>query len=348
MPSKLADIPLPFTFLAFLALVLSSARASDEVTYRFPREQRDVSLKEFAPGWEWGIQLAASGERVEHEGPATKDSKIDGVDLELSGELTDWLSIELDTAYEFDGPDRYEVEEVFANIELGDDDAWVIEVGRMELPTGEFNSNFLESSPIETIAETFDGAVLLAYESETFELSLGGYKGTLHSKNPVVAVNITQFDNIEFGFYWTGNIGESLELRSLQIEALSEDEEDELQPRRVAGTGGYVAWSLEPFILDFEYAIALETFSEGILDDAPLRPSAWNLELSTVAFERWQFATKLEHSSELPESPKWQYGVAVSLGITPNLTLTTNYLIGDFKDRSPDRKLFQAEMVFEY
>ena len=250
--------------------------------------------------------------------------------------------------YEFDGTRRIFFEELFAEFEIIEDGPWYLEAGRMEMPFGEYNSNFVEDPLTEEIGETFDGGIILGIENDLLELSLAGFKGDFRDSNFMAAINFSLNDNLDTGIYFSDNIGESLEFREIQRESLEEDEEGTLATHAVSGMGAFLAWDLEPFLIDIEFVSALSDFKAGLLDDDPRKPKAANLEVAYARFDRWQFAARLETSKHLPDGPKRQYGIAASYGFTENFVLTGNYLRAEFRDEPSKRNLIQFELVFEF
>ena len=321
---------------------------SDAFYYRFPREQRDLELRPIAPDLRFGFQIGGSAYRQKQSGVKEKDSSIDGLDLEFLYEVGEQLEFQMVVNYEFDGSKRILFEETFARYEIFEDGPWYVEGGRMEMPLGEYNSNFVEDPITQTLGETFDGALILGYEQDDIEIAIAGFKGDFEKTNALVAVNLSSIENLEAGVYWSSNVGESMEMREIQKEALMEEEEGELFTQPVMGIGGFVAWDLDPFLIDFEYVAAIESFRPGLLDDEAFQPRAWNFEVAVTPLDRWQFAARLESSKYLPDNPKWQYGMAASYGILENLIITANYLRAEYREEPSKRNLLQVELIFEY
>jgi len=337
-----------FVLLCTQESALHSNDEEDEGAFRFPREQRDIELREVAEGLRIGVQAGASAYRERQSETKVKDSSIDGLDLEFLYELTDRLNTQVLVNYEFDGTKRVFFEEVFAHYDFIEDGPWFIEAGRMEMPFGEYNSNFVEDPLTQVIGETYDGGAVFGYEDDALEVVVAGFKGDFEKANVLASVNFSQNDNLETGIYFSDNIGEAIELRDIQREALLEDEDGELVPNSVPGAGAFVAWNIHPFLIDIEFITALDSFHPGLLEDDRRQPRAANVEIAFNHWKRWQFATRLETSKYLPESPKWQYGVAASYGITENLILTGNYLRAEYREEPSKRNLIQIELIFEF
>ena len=333
-----------------LSVALSSAAESndDEPHYRFPRDQRDLELKEVAEGLVMGFAAGASAYREDFEGIARERATFEGIELEFEYEMTDKVVLKAEFGYDHEDTRDVVFEEVVGIWEWVNEATWALEVGRMELPMGEYNSNFIEDPTTVLIGETFDEAVLLGYETKLLEIALAGYKGDFRDRNFVAALSIIGIENLEIGFFASDNVGESLELRELQREVLEETGEGERVIDKVAGYGVFLAWEMNPFVVDFEWIAAMDRFAEGALDEQALKPQAWNFEISARPASKWQVGARFEHSKDVPDAPKRQYGFAISYGISENLMLTGNYLRGEFEEDDLSRDLFQVELVFEY
>ena len=341
------SVLIPVLSLSFVVPLVAESN-DQEPHYRFPRDQRDLELKEVAEGLVMGFAVGASAYREDFEGVTRKRAVFEGLELELEYEMTDKVILKAEFGYDHEDTRDIVFEEVVGIWEWENDATWTVEVGRMELPMGEYNSNFVEDSMTVLVGETFDEAILVGYETERLEIALAGYKGDFRGENFVAALNLIGIENLEIGFFASDNVGESLELRELQREAVEETEEDELAIDKVAGYGVFLAWEADPFIVDFEWIAAMDRFAAGLLDDQALKPRAWNFEISARPASKWQVGARFEHSKDVPDAPKRQYGFAVSYGISENLRLTGNYLRGEFEEDHLRRDLFQIELVFEY
>ena len=72
------------------------------------------------------------------------------------------------------------------------------------------------------------------------------------------------------------------------------------------------------------------TFAEFEKDSD--KPSAYNFELAYFPTESTQLAIRMEHSSELADQPKQQYGIAATWLPRDNFNITIEYLHGKFKN----------------
>ena len=356
MKGERLDVGYRLAFHAVIVSIFSLAFAfpsiaesnDDEPRYRFPRDQRDLELKEVADGLVMGFAAGTSAYREEFEGVARERAVFEGLELEFEFELTNKVILKSEFGYDHEDTRDVVFEEIVGTWGWENEATWMVEVGRMELPMGEYNSNFVEDPTTVLIGETFDEAVLVGYETELLEIALAGYKGDFNDENFVFALNIIGIDNLEMGFFVSDNLGESLELRELRREALEEAEEGGLKIDKVAGYGAFFAWGMAPFIVDFEWIAAMDRFAEGTLDDSASKPQAWNFEIAARPASKWQVGVRFEHSKDVSDAPKRQYGFAFSYGISENLMLTGNYLRGEFEDDHLKRDLFQVELVFEY
>ena len=104
--------------------------------------------------------------------------------------------------------------------------------------------------------------------------------------------------------------------------------EENLRPRIVPGMSAYIAWLSAHFDFSIEAVTALRNFRE--LEADRNRPLAWNIELAHHLTPSFDLALRVAGSRELEDAPQIQYGIAGSWRACRNLSLTVEYLRGDF------------------
>ena len=85
----------------------------------------------------------------------------------------------------------------------------------------------------------------------------------------------------------------------------------------------------ENYELTAEVIQATKAYKE--LDADADKPFAWNIELAWFPKQTVQYALRLEYSDELEDQPRWQYGVAATWRPHNNVTLSLEYLHGEYK-----------------
>ena len=111
---------------------------------------------------------------------------------------------------------------------------------------------------------------------------------------------------------------------------LLEDENDRYS-KRVSGVGGYLLWVGKQFEATLEIVAATGSFEE--LDRDRNQPWAWNAELAHfLPGSNFELAFRVEGSRELEDGPSYQYGPAATWRIGKHVSLTLEYLHGEFKD----------------
>ncbi len=90
------------------------SQENEEVAYRFPREQRDIELREVAEGFRFGIQTGVSAYRKHQNDTVEKAETFEALDAEFLYEMNERLSTQLLVNYEFDGTRRVYFEELIA------------------------------------------------------------------------------------------------------------------------------------------------------------------------------------------------------------------------------------------
>lgn len=300
---------------------------------------------------------------------------FDEVSLLIDG---GWGEAALGASYKRTSRSKTAVEESWIRLGGVETFPWFVQGGRSELPFGVHASEFNEDPMVTVLGEIERGAIQAGYASDRLEVTVAGFDTKIDGKDDigwVAAVVASPREGLELGLSWTSHLGESLELRELYSERQSDalqdeqeegapeedgedEEDDEIEeedapvvvavPQAVRGMTASVELDLEWLRVYAEYVTALESFEPGVLDDRPLRPSAWVLETGWRPIEDWEFAARYGQSDELPDNPSDQYGAAVIVTLTEWATLTVEAVRGDFQDGEPDRTIYGIRVGFEY
>ena len=328
------------------------------------KEKEGVSLDRLITADDVRISIGADIEfTYEKQGSETmSEFTFDEVDISLETSL--WET-GLGISYEANGDKQVRVDK--AEFRLGGIATWhwFIGGGRTTLPFGELESFFIEDPLVVFIGETDDEAIFFGYETENFELALGGFQGRVDNNDDmdvVASAKLRISDGWTIGISWSSDLGESVELRSLQLDAIAnakveppdreEEDEDELNrslvAHRVMGWSGFISLETEVWTIYFEYITALDSFRPGLLGSTSRTPSAWNLEISVDLTEQWQYATRVESSHDLVDEPKRQIGWGTSYRITDYLLFGTEVLRGIYSGDTRNRTVVNAVMEFEF
>ena len=323
--------------LSLLSSPVGAELASTARLYRTPEEHREVGIERRITPWltsamlaevEWKRQqfrLRASS----HEERAHVMDEL--LQLGLEARLASFAHAEVVIQYDSDTGDVDADEAVLAlhadHLEL--------EAGRTYLPFGRFYSHFV-SGPLVEFGETQANALVLSYApAPELDLQVASFKAQGRDGER----NVTPWGYvlaIEFkprvGFHLGWSVLSDLAAANSRLLSGAMNRgtvaEENLRPRIVPGMSAYIAWLSAHFDFSIEAVTALRNFRE--LEADRNRPLAWNIELAHHLTPSFDLALRVAGSRELEDAPQIQYGIAGSWRACRNLSLTVEYLRGDF------------------
>lgn len=299
--------------------------------YRSPEERRDAGLGKQITEWlRFGgvVELEKEWKKNVIKGKDNTQNPDTELAIELGFEVDyhDWLEAEVLFAIEDNGRRHYqELDEGLVGVNLGE---WGIKLGRLYVPFGVYYSHFV-SGPLLEFGQTRGDAVLVDYTFfDSVEIAAYIFDSKVDRRE-----NHNEVDwgvSLEFV-----SDDESIRVGAGYISDLSESQEEILLDfnnnflRRVPAWNAYALIGLSSFEVTAEILRAAHTFRE--LPKNANQPFAYNLELAYFPIQSVQIATRVEHSEELMDEPKWQYGVSGTWAPWPNLTVSADYLYGRYK-----------------
>lgn len=280
------------------------------------------------------LEVEAAAEKQHFKGGNTDSSSdltLATAQLGLGIEVNEYFGGDLIVLFEEDeaGDDRIEVDEAAINLASG---PWSGRIGRQYLPFGHFHSHFISDPlPLE-LGETRETAVLAGYDGGSWALSAFAFNGRAgreggedHIDDFGISLTLSPLESLEFGASYLSDLADS-------DAELTND-----YRHRVGGWSAYAEGTIGPLELSGEILGATRHFSAVDLDedgnDKGDRPRAWNLEAATNLSETVEVALRLEGSRELAELPEIQYGAGISWSPRPHVSLSLEYLRGEFDRR---------------
>lgn len=316
-------------------------------------EKKDLAVEALAPGLKAGMLLETEAYWSEQGDAEESDIVLATFQLNLDVAPVDGLSGRAALLYEEYGTDPMDVDE--AAIKLGDTEscpAW-IEVGRVYVPFGAYNSHFVSDPLTLELGETRETAVMLGWNTDWVQVQGGCFNGKVDEDTEdeennidgaVAALTLTPFEFAEAGVYFITDIGESWGMQDLMDGASSYSE--------AAGAGGYVSITLGQFVLDAEVLSALDDLEFSVASEEEetvtrIQPLAWNCELAFRPNDNWEIAGRIEGSDEYPNMPETQYGAAISRALMEKAAVKLEYLHGTF-DNADDRDMVTGQLALEF
>jgi hypothetical protein len=336
--------------LGLVALLLGAAVIPQPVRGAEPDDEEDDGDENLLARLGFTIETDIEFAIEDQGDETTSEITFDEVGVAVEGE---WWQAEAGIKYDSEGNRGLIIEE--GAVQLGGTEQWpwFVQAGRTIVPFGEYDSRFVEDPLVTAVGETDGDAVIFGFDNESIQVPIGVFTGEVADDGDidfVASVKIGALDRMTFGISWSSDVHESEELQEIHQDLLEETGSEEGSAEgedSVDGFGFFVSLEMDKLAVQLEYVSALESFAPGFLDEEELDPSAWNLEVAVSPGERWELASRLEASYDLPDNPDWQYGLAASYRLAEYATVSGDYLRGDFDDE-PDRNLASIQLTLEY
>lgn len=279
---------------------------------------------------------------------AASDLALATAQLGVEAALTEQVGATLVFLYEEEDDAVIDVDEATINYVRG---PWSARVGRQYVPFGAFPSAFISDPVTLDLGETRETAVLLGYAREWFGLAAWAANGDAEAYDGVGHIN-------DWGASITLNPAEFVELGASVLSDFADTDAELVAnyQKRVPGWSAYAVVGLGPVALSGEVLGAVGAFHENDLDEdgdgSGDQPLAWNLEVAWEALEAITLAARVEGSAELLGAPEIQYGVCASWGPWEHVSLSAEYLHGefdkDFGDGVDSRDLVTTQLAVEF
>lgn len=260
---------------------------------------------------------------------STSDLTLATAQLGLGIKGNDNISGNLLLLYEEgENNDHVSIDEATINIEYG---ALSGRFGKQYVPFGNFYSHFISDPLTLELGEAQETAALLSYQQEHWSVTGFVFNGDIDKTGDEdqlgdygFSVTVTPLENLVFGASYLSDLS---------------DTDAELVPSYGDRVGGYSAYFVAFFYdikLSGEVLGALEDYRASELDsdgdgqgDQPL---SWNVEIATDLNDDIELAARLAGSQEFAEMPELQYGACVSWKPLNQLSLSLEYLHGEFDE----------------
>lgn len=329
----------------------------------------EEALQETSLLGKWAERITLSGaievevgyEKIDFADPALDDE--DASDLVLA---TAELGVDVAIArhvgghvlfyWEEDESDGVDLDEGFIILDGGDILPLYLNVGRLYVPFGNFESHFISDPLTLEIGEAGESAVLVGTGNDWTEIRLSIHNGDVDEIGDddhiggfsagaafTLPEGVVPDIGLSAGASYTSNIADS---DGLEGETPGEIED------HVGGLGTFLSVSFQDrFFLEAEYVTALDHFKPGELSfdgGDERKPMAWNLELAVAPMDDLEVAVRYEGSDDTGDFlPEAQFGGVVSYGLFENTSLALEYLRGEFEN-DDERDVLTAQFAVEF
>jgi len=291
----------------------------------------------------------------------TNDFTLSKVELGVDARINNRVEAHAVFLYEEDDTEQITIDEGYLNITGGEGSPFFMNIGKMVIPFGRFESHFISDPVTLTLGETNESSLLLGMRNDFLELSAGAFNGTIRETNDNEKIDsfyasaVLSFPKetvpgaaITAGISYNSNLADSETMQD--INGVNGAAINDL----VGGFGAFASIAVnEKVFFDVEYVTVSESFQGGELayatnvTDTP-EPSAWNVELAFAVLENLELALKYEGSHEFDNVvPDEQYGIAVSYALFENTSVAMEYLRGEMKNKD-DTDTITVQLGIEF
>lgn len=227
---------------------------------------------------------------------------------------------------------------------------WYASVGKLTVPFGYFESNFISGPLTEDLGETKETAVIAGIYNPFINIAAGVFNGDTDKagnsnriESYVAACTFTLPEDVSpnvglmIGVSYISNIADSDELADFFIEEF--DPDPIAITDYVAGFSSFLSISfMNRLFIEAEYVGAVESFEE----DKNFEPKAWNFEVAFIPIEDFEVIVRYGGSSDtlpvtlLPDTenflPDKQVGICGIYEIFNNTSISLEYLHEEFEN----------------
>ena len=309
------------------------------------------------------IEAEAYYEDYDYDNPATRDEDssditLATVELGVDVDITKHVKGHVLFLWEEDDTEPVDVDEGFITLDGEDVVPLYLNVGKLYVPFGNFESHFISDPLTLEVGETRESALTVGYVNEWMEVSVSAFNGDIdetgednHIESYVANASFSVPEELISNLGITGGVSYISNI------ADSDNLQDEIVPPAgikdyVGGFNAFVSLSvMDKFFLECEYLGALDEFEAGELsfdNGKEFQPETWNFELAYAATDRLEVAVKYEGGDDLGDFlPEDQYGVALTYSMFENTSLALEYLHGKF-DNNDEKDLITTQLAIEF
>jgi len=341
---------------------------------RIRRIEEELQQKKEGVLGKWADKITLSGVIEAEAGYEDYDYDDPGEDDEDSSDIalaTVELGVDVDIVkhvkghvlflWEEDDTEEVVVDEGFITLDGEDVVPLYLNVGKLYVPFGNFESHFISDPLTLELGETRESALTVGYVNEWMDVSVSAFNGDIdetgednHIESYVASASFSLPEEtvsnlgIRAGVSYISNIADSDGLQDYLDEEYGVDEIKDY----ISGWSVFLSVSfMDKLFFEAEYVGATDNFEESDLGLDPgvkFEPKTWNFELAYAATDQLEVAVKYEGGDDLGNIlPEDQYGAAVTYGLFKNTSIAFEYLHGEFEN-DDERDLITTQLAVEF
>jgi len=306
------------------------------------------------------IEVEASYEDNNFHDPSKRDTDTSDlvlatVEIGFDVDIAKHVKASLFFLYEEDETD-FDVDQGIITIDGADVVPLYVDLGKMYIPFGRFESHFIRDPLTLELGETNESAAVGGIRNDLLELSVGAFNGDIdetgeenHINNYLASACFTLPEttvpdlNLTAGISWVSNIADS--------DALQEEATATIK-NHIGGFNTFIIASLlDRFFFNAEYLGAIDDFKAGELSfdgGKSYRPEAWTIEFAYGVTDSLNLAVCYEGSNDCGDFlPEKQFGGVVSYDLFKHTSVALEYLYGKFENKDT-RHLMTTMLAIEF
>jgi len=306
------------------------------------------------------IEVEASYEDYNFHDPSKRDTDTSDlvlatVEIGFDVDIAKHVKASLFFLYEEDETD-FDVDQGIITIDGADVVPLYVDLGKMYIPFGMFESHFIRDPLTLELGETNESAAVGGFRNDLLELSVGAFNGDIdetgeenHINNYLASACFTLPEttvpdlNLTAGISWVSNIADS--------DALQEEATATIK-NHIGGFNTFIIASLlDRFFFNAEYLGAIDDFKAGELSfdgGKSYRPEAWTIEFAYGVTDSLNLAVCYEGSNDCGDFlPEKQFGGVVSYDLFKHTSVALEYLYGKFENKDT-RHLMTTMLAIEF
>jgi len=290
----------------------------------------------------------------------TSDLKLATVAFGFDVDIAKHVKGSLFFLYEEDDTEPIEVDEGIITIDGADAVPLYVDLGKMYVPFGMFESHFIRDPLTLELGETNESAVVGGFRNDWVELSVGAFNGDIdetgdenHIDNCLASACFTLPEttvpdfNLIAGVSCMSNIADSNNLQTVGTGVSAATIKN-----HIGGFNAFVIASLlDRYFFNAEYLGAIDDFEAGELSfdgGQSYRPEVWTIELACGVTDRLNLAVCYEGSNDCGDFlPEKQFGGCVSYGLFKDTSIALEYLYGKYENKDT-RHLMTTQLAIEF
>ncbi len=295
----------------------------------------------------------------------TSDLVLATVEIGFDVDIAKHVKASLFFLYEEDDTE-FDVDQGIITIDGADVMPLYVDLGKMYVPFGRFESHFIRDPLTLELGETNESAVVGGFRNDLLELSVGVFNGDVDETGKGSSNHIDDYlasavftlpeetvPNLDLtaGISWISNIADSDNLQTTPADEGTGVNAETIK-NHIGGFNTFIIASLlDKFFFNAEYLGAIDDFEAGELsfdEGKSYRPEVWTIELACGVTDSLNLAVCYEGSNDCGNFlPEKQFGGVASYALFENTSVALEYLYGKFENKDT-RHLMTTQLAIEF